>query len=62
MIIIIQFDFQKDLETREKSTNQPVHVINIDVCDNHEDATLGAFILLDLAQMVWPISHFKSKL
>ncbi len=48
---------KKDLESREKNTNQPIHVINIDVCDNHEDATLGAFILLDLAQMVIFVCH-----
>lgn len=39
----------EDLENREKSVNRPVHVINIDVADNHEDATLGAFILYELA-------------
>lgn len=39
----------EDLENREKYTNQPVHIINIDVADNHEDATLGAFILYELA-------------
>ena len=39
----------EDLENREKTLNQPVHVINIDVADNHEDATLGAFILYELA-------------
>jgi hypothetical protein len=38
-----------DLENREKTLNQPVHIINIDVADNHEDATLGAFILYELA-------------
>jgi hypothetical protein len=41
--------FFLDLESREKSTNRPVHIINIDVADNHEDATLGAFILYELA-------------
>jgi RNA polymerase II subunit A C-terminal domain phosphatase SSU72 len=40
------------LESREKENNQPVHVINIDVLDNHEDATLGAFILYELAEIV----------
>ena len=39
----------EDLENREKTLNQPVHIINIDVADNHEDATLGAFILYELA-------------
>ncbi|CAF0970939.1 unnamed protein product [Adineta ricciae] len=40
----------EDLENREKRTNEIVHIINIDVIDNPEDATLGAFILCDLAQ------------
>lgn len=28
--------------------SQPVHVINVDIQDNHEEATLGAFIISDL--------------
>jgi RNA polymerase II subunit A C-terminal domain phosphatase SSU72 len=40
----------EDLENREKNSNQLVHIINIDVADNHEDATLGAFMLLEFAQ------------
>ncbi|RNA24322.1 dihydrolipoyllysine-residue succinyltransferase component of 2-oxoglutarate dehydrogenase mitochondrial -like protein [Brachionus plicatilis] len=39
-------------ENREKLLNQPVHIINIDVADNHEDATIGAFILYELALML----------
>ncbi|CAF5028722.1 unnamed protein product, partial [Rotaria magnacalcarata] len=31
-------------------TNEIVHVINIDVIDNPEDATLGAFMLCELGQ------------
>ncbi|CAF0733602.1 unnamed protein product [Brachionus calyciflorus] len=42
----------EDLENREKELNQPVHIINIDVTDNHEDATIGAFILYELALML----------
>jgi RNA polymerase II subunit A C-terminal domain phosphatase SSU72 len=42
-----------DLENRQKESNQPVHIINIDVADNHEDATLGAYILVELAQLVF---------
>lgn len=41
-----------DLESRDKRTNEIVHVINIDVIDNPEDATLGAFMLCELAQKV----------
>ena len=41
-----------DLENREKRTNEIVHIINIDVIDNPEDATLGAFMLCELGQKV----------
>jgi RNA polymerase II subunit A C-terminal domain phosphatase SSU72 len=41
-----------DLENRDKRTNDIVHVINIDVVDNPEDATLGAFMLCELGQKV----------
>ena len=41
-----------DLENRDKRTNEIVHVINIDVIDNPEDATLGAFMLCELGQKV----------
>ncbi len=41
-----------DLENRDKRTNEMVHVINIDVIDNPEDATLGAFMLCELGQKV----------
>ena len=31
-----------------------VHVINIDIQDNHEEATIGAFMICDLCTMVSP--------
>ena len=40
------------MESRAPSHNQPVHVINIDIQDNHEEATLGAFLICDLITMV----------
>ncbi|CAF1102635.1 unnamed protein product [Adineta steineri] len=40
----------EDLENREKRTNELVHIINIDVIDNPEDATLGAFMFCELGQ------------
>lgn len=42
----------QDLESRDKELNQPVHIINIDIADNHEDATLGAFLIYELALQV----------
>jgi len=41
--------FILDLENRDKRTNEIVH---IDVIDNPEDATLGAFMLCELGQKV----------
>jgi len=31
---------------------EPSHVINIDIQDNHEEATIGAFMICDLCAMV----------
>ena len=31
---------------------EPVHIINIDIPDNHEEATIGAFIVCELAKQV----------
>ncbi|KAL3862358.1 hypothetical protein ACJMK2_008330 [Sinanodonta woodiana] len=42
----------EDLETREKVENHPVHVINVDIQDNHEEATIGAFLICDLVTML----------
>ncbi|XP_058530274.1 RNA polymerase II subunit A C-terminal domain phosphatase SSU72 isoform X1 [Ochotona princeps] len=42
----------EDLNSREQETCQPVHVVNVDIQDNHEEATLGAFLLCELCQCV----------
>ncbi|XP_078729428.1 RNA polymerase II subunit A C-terminal domain phosphatase SSU72-like isoform X2 [Lampetra fluviatilis] len=42
----------EDLSGREQESFQPVHVINVDVQDNHEDATLGAFLICELCQCI----------
>jgi len=42
----------EDLATRDITDNSPVHIINIDILDNHEEATLGAFLFCDLAQLM----------
>lgn len=41
-----------DLESREKEDSEASHVINIDIQDNHEEATIGAFMICDLCTMV----------
>ncbi|XP_048192780.1 RNA polymerase II subunit A C-terminal domain phosphatase SSU72-like [Perognathus longimembris pacificus] len=40
----------EDLNSREQETCQLVHVVNVDIQDNYEDATIGSFLLCDLCQ------------
>ncbi|XP_067006201.1 RNA polymerase II subunit A C-terminal domain phosphatase SSU72 [Anabrus simplex] len=40
------------LEGRTPLDNAPVHVINIDIQDNHEEATIGAFLVCELMTMM----------
>ncbi|XP_056293103.1 RNA polymerase II subunit A C-terminal domain phosphatase SSU72 isoform X2 [Pseudoliparis swirei] len=42
----------EDLNSREQETLQSVHVINVDIQDNHEEATLGAFLICELCQCI----------
>lgn len=42
----------EDLENREKEDSEACHVINIDIQDNHEEATIGAFMICDLCTML----------
>lgn len=42
----------EDMESREKDDMTPVHIINIDIQDNHEEATIGAFMICDLVSML----------
>lgn len=34
--------------SRRSVHNQPVHIVNIDIQDNHEEATIGAFLISDM--------------
>lgn len=40
------------MESNTPVYNRPVHLINIDIQDNHEEATLGAFLICDMVSMV----------
>ena len=40
------------VEAKGSVTCTPVQIINIEVKDNHEEATLGAFLILQLCEMV----------
>ncbi|GMR36490.1 hypothetical protein PMAYCL1PPCAC_06685, partial [Pristionchus mayeri] len=38
----------EDLQTREQESGHGMHVINIDIQDNHEEATIGAWLVCDM--------------
>ncbi|XP_071451536.1 RNA polymerase II subunit A C-terminal domain phosphatase SSU72 [Hetaerina americana] len=39
-------------ETRIPDETTPVHVVNIDIQDNHEEATIGAFLICELVTLM----------
>lgn len=41
-----------DIENREKDLDHVMHLINIDIQDNHEEATIGAFMICEMVTMV----------
>lgn len=41
-----------DFENIQSFGNKPVHLINIDIQDNHEEATIGAFLICELVSLV----------
>lgn len=41
-----------ELESRGSQTYSPTHIINIDITDNHDEATLGAFLFYEICQRV----------
>lgn len=46
------------MESKDPVHNQPVHVVNIDIQDNHEEATMGAFLICDMVSEVRFIEFF----
>ncbi|XP_057551085.1 RNA polymerase II subunit A C-terminal domain phosphatase SSU72 like protein 3-like [Hippopotamus amphibius kiboko] len=52
----------EDLCTREQETCQPVHVINVDMEDTLEDATLGALIICELCQRLQQAEDMEGSL
>ncbi|CAK9300707.1 unnamed protein product [Gordionus sp. m RMFG-2023] len=44
----------KDVQLEENYTNsyEPVHVVNIDITDNQEEATLGAFLFCEICELM----------
>ena len=41
-----------DLGARETDDGTPVHILNLDIKDNHDDASVGAQHILQLCRMV----------
>jgi len=39
-------------ENKGGEANQPAHLINMDIQDNHEEATIGAFLFCELVQLL----------
>ena len=37
---------------RDQNSFTPVHIINIEIADNHEEATIGAGIIVELCEIV----------
>ncbi|KAK7093892.1 RNA polymerase II subunit A C-terminal domain phosphatase SSU72-like [Littorina saxatilis] len=43
----------EDIENREKDLDHVMHLINIDIQDNHEEATIGAFMICEMVTMLY---------
>ncbi|XP_065842496.1 RNA polymerase II subunit A C-terminal domain phosphatase SSU72-like [Oscarella lobularis] len=52
----------ESLECRGSPVGQPVHIVNLDIQDNHEDATLGAFLICDLCQLLKEKDDLESEM
>jgi RNA polymerase II subunit A C-terminal domain phosphatase SSU72 len=42
----------EDMLTRQKQTLHPVHLINVEIIDNHEQALIGGQLILQLVKMI----------
>ncbi|KAH8326798.1 hypothetical protein KR059_006697 [Drosophila kikkawai] len=49
------------MESMESVDNRPVHVLNVDVVDNAEDALMGAFLITDMINLVGGSLRAKSR-
>ncbi|CAB0042539.1 unnamed protein product [Trichogramma brassicae] len=49
------------MELKLSQNNEAVHLINIDIQDNHEDATVGSFLICELVQLSHNIGFGGSK-
>lgn len=56
---MIELQVVEFMESRQPVDNQPVHIINIDIQDNHEEATMGAFLICDMVSMVSRLTFWR---
>ncbi|PIK55891.1 putative RNA polymerase II subunit A C-terminal domain phosphatase SSU72 [Apostichopus japonicus] len=52
----------EDLQKRGQLSMKPVHVFNMEVKDNHDEATLGAFLICELCQMLHKPDDLENEL
>lgn len=52
----------EDMSKREAVTYTPVHIINIEIADNHEEATLGALQIADLCEFLDELDDLEHNL
>ncbi|KAJ7379586.1 RNA polymerase II subunit A C-terminal domain phosphatase [Desmophyllum pertusum] len=50
------------LEQRGAQSYSPVHVINLDIQDNHEEATLGAFLICEMCQAIESLDDLEDEI
>lgn len=52
IFILLLFLIVADFNSKSPIDNTPVHIINVDIQDNQEEATIGAFFIWELVQLV----------
>ncbi|XP_051830399.1 RNA polymerase II subunit A C-terminal domain phosphatase SSU72-like [Antechinus flavipes] len=50
------------LNSRHQETMRPVHVINVDIEDNEEEAILGAFLICELCQYIQTLEDMETQI
>ncbi|KAK2557312.1 RNA polymerase II subunit A C-terminal domain phosphatase SSU72 [Acropora cervicornis] len=54
--------FLSDLNSRVAQSCSPVHVVNLDIQDNHEEATLGAFLICEMCQAIEGLDDLENEI
>ncbi|EDO39582.1 predicted protein [Nematostella vectensis] len=50
------------LEGLDAQSYKPVHVVNIDILDNHEEATLGAFLICEICEAIEKLTDVEDEI